>query len=119
MRGGLASAPMVVLAAVTAVATLSLPTFAVTVPFRLISYALLLLGSALGLFGIAMGVTVVVGHLSSLESVGKPFLAPLAPWRGGALLEDVLVRMPWTRHRKPVPFVPVERTFARTAGPTP
>lgn len=119
VRGGLASAPMVVLAAVTAVATLSLPTFAVTVPFRLISYALLLLGSALGLFGIAMGVTVVVGHLSSLESVGKPFLAPLAPWRGGALLEDVLVRMPWTRHRKPVPFVPVERTFARTAGPTP
>ncbi|QZA32160.1 spore germination protein [Hydrogenibacillus sp. N12] len=105
VRGGLASAPMIVLVAVSAVATLALPTFAVTVPFRLLSYGLLVLGSTLGLFGVAVGATVIAGHLASLESAGKPFLAPLAPWRGKALLEDAITRLPWSLHRLPVPFL--------------
>ena len=108
VRGGLASAPMIVLVAVSAVATLALPTFAVTVPFRLLSYVLLVLGATFGLFGVAVGVTIIAGHLASLDSAGKPFLAPLAPWRFQALLEDALSRLPWHAHRRPVPFVPRE-----------
>ncbi|HEY8394789.1 MAG TPA: spore germination protein [Thermaerobacter sp.] len=120
VRGGLASAPMIVLVAVSAVATLALPTFAVTVPFRLLSYLLLVLGSTFGLFGVAVGATVIAGHLASLESAGKPFLAPMTPWRGRALLEDALSRLPWTKHRVPGPFL--SRQDARgqgERGPTP
>lgn len=105
VRGGLASAPMVVLVAMAAVATLALPSFYISVPYRLLSYALLVLGGLLGLFGVAMGATVAVGHLAALESVGVPFLVPVAPWRG-RVVDDVLVRTPPLRRRAPLPFLP-------------
>lgn len=110
VRGGLASAPMVVLVAIAAVSTLALPTFAVTVPFRLLSYLLLVLGSTFGLFGVAVGATIIAGHVATLESAGKPFLSPVAPWRGKAMVEDTILRLPWRLHRRPTPFV------ARHAG---
>lgn len=112
VRGGLASAPMVVLVAVSAVATLALPTFAVTVPFRLLSYVLLVLGGTFGLFGVAVGATLIAGHLASLESAGKPYLSPVAPWRGAAL-EDTLFRVPWHLPRRPVPFVSLRAARGR------
>lgn len=116
VRGGLASAPLVVLVAVAAVATLALPSFYITVPYRLLSYGLLLLGGLLGLFGVALGVTVVVGHLAALESMGIPFLAPVAPWRGREL-DDTLVRTPPFKQQGPLAFLSPRARRSRGRGP--
>lgn len=104
VRGGFVSAPMVILIGLGAVSAFVIPAFATTIPFRILNYTLLVLAGTLGLFGMAMGLVVILAHLASLRSMGVPFLAPLAPLRIRGQ-EDVLVRLPWKLQRGRPPLV--------------
>lgn len=99
VSAGLVSTPMVIVAAITAVAGFAVPML--TDAMTVLRFALLILAGTMGGFGLTMGVLLLLVHISSLTSFGTPCMAPLAPVRREDL-KDALVRMPlWTMITRP------------------
>jgi hypothetical protein len=80
--------------ALTAIAKFSVAQYNVTLPIRLLRLTFMLLASIQGMFGIMVGTLFLMFHLFSLESFGKPYMAPLSPLRTTDL-KDTAVRAPW------------------------
>ncbi|MBP1989994.1 spore germination protein [Paenibacillus eucommiae] len=91
---GLVSAPMVMVVAITGIASFMIPHYSAGISFRLLRFPLMILAGMLGLLGIMMGIIVIYIHLCSLRSFGIPYLSPLAPMKGRDW-KDVLLRVPW------------------------
>lgn len=94
VQAGLVSAPMVIVVAITGIASFMIPRYALGTSFRMLRFPMILLGGSLGLLGIMLGFITVVIHLCTLRSFGVPYLTPLAPLKGHEL-KDTLVRSPW------------------------
>lgn len=63
-----------------------------------------------GLYGVLVGLILIVNHMLSLESFGVPYMAPVAPfhWRG---VRDAVVRAPvWFLRNRPGALKPLDRT---------
>ena len=85
---------MVIVVALTAIAKFSVAQYNITLPIRLLRLAFMLLASIQGMFGIMAGTLFLMFHLFSLESFGKPYMAPLSPLRTTDL-KDTAMRAPW------------------------
>ncbi len=94
VQAGLVSAPMVIVVAITGIASFMIPRYATGIAIRMLRFPIILLAGTLGLLGVMMGIIAIVIHLCSLRSFGVPYLAPLAPLKGREL-KDVLWRAPW------------------------
>ncbi|BAS26654.1 spore germination protein [Limnochorda pilosa] len=93
VSAGIVSAPMVILVAITGIASFTTPTYEMALAIRFLRFPVLVLGGMLGLYGLGLAVLAILVHLADLRSFGVPYLFPLAPLQPGALA-DVLVRRP-------------------------
>jgi len=101
VEAGLVSAAMVIVVSITAIASFTLPAFTMSIPIRILRFAMMGLGASLGLFGIVMGLFVVSLHLCSLRSFGAPYMSPFAPINL-ADQKDSLFRLPlWMLNSRP------------------
>jgi len=101
VQAGLVSAPMVIVVAITGIASFMLPRYITGIAIRMLRFPIILLAGTLGLLGIMMGIIAIVIHLCSLRSFGVPYLAPLAPLKGSEL-KDALWRSPiWKMDKRP------------------
>lgn len=94
VQAGLVSAAMVIVVAMTGIASFSIPAFNVAITFRLLRFIMLVAAGTLGFFGIIMVLMMILAHMSSLESFGVPYLSPLAP-SNAREFNDVFIRIPW------------------------
>ncbi|MEW6622705.1 MAG: spore germination protein [Bacillota bacterium] len=94
IRAGLASNIMVIVVAVTTIATFVLPVFEMQLSLRFIRFPLMVLASMFGLVGLFFGISILIAHLSAMETVGKPYLSPIAPFRTTEM-QDTFVRLPF------------------------
>jgi spore germination protein KA len=94
IKAGLASPPMVIIVAITAISSFTIPRIAFGLSARIFRFIFLFLGGTIGMFGIQFGIIILLIHLCSLRSFGQPYLQPFAPliWQD---LKDSLVRLPW------------------------
>lgn len=94
IRAGLASAAMVIVVSLTAIASFTNPTFGLGTAIRMLRLPMIFLAGSLGIFGIFAGILAILIHLVILRSLGLPYLAPLAPfiWEDQ---KDVVFRAPW------------------------
>lgn len=76
---GIVSAPMIIIVAITGIASFMIPRYAASIVTRLLRFPIMLLAGTLGLPGVMLGVILIVIHLSSLRSFGTPYLAPATP----------------------------------------
>jgi spore germination protein KA len=98
---GLVSSPMVMVVAITGIASFLLPHYSIGISIRLLRFPIMMLAGVLGLLGLLMGVIGIVIHLCSLRSFGVPYLSPIAPLMAGEW-QDVVMRPPaWTPQRRP------------------
>lgn len=84
---------MVIVVAITAIGSFSVPSMEASYPVRLLRFPLMLLAAGFGLYGVALGVLGILVHLVHLRSFGFPYLEPLAPFKTREL-RDVLMRAP-------------------------
>jgi len=70
---------MVIVIAVTGLASYSIPDYRLASAFRLFRWIFVLLALAMGLVGMACGFAVFTAVLCSMKSFGAPYLAPIAP----------------------------------------
>ncbi len=107
VRSGLVTPMIVIVVALTALASFSVPDPAVSFAVRLGRFVFIALAAVLGFYGLALGLFVLGIHMASLRSFGVPFLSPVGPWRPGSL--DVILRGPnWTLEKRPIHYRPLD-----------
>lgn len=99
VEAGLISPLMVIVVALTAIASFVVP--AQIDSGTVLRYFYLSLAGIAGGFGVIMGLLVTLLHLASLRSFGTPYLWPIAPL-DFASLKDVFIRAPlWALRTRP------------------
>ncbi len=91
---GLVSSPMVMVVAITGIASFLMPRYATGISIRILRFPIMILAGMLGLLGVMLGITTIVAHMCSLKSFGVPYFSPTAPLKIQSL-KDVLIRAPW------------------------
>lgn len=94
VEAGIISTPIIIVISLTGVAAYTIPKYSATLPFRVIRYLLMIFSSMLGFFGFAFGVIVLMIDMVMLESFGKPYMSPIAPF-DGRRIKDIVIRYPF------------------------
>lgn len=94
VAAGIVSPFIVIIVALTAIASFLIPNYSASTAIRFLRYPILLLAGSFGLVGIFWGLMILLLHLASLRSFGIPYLYPITPavpreW------QDVFYRAPW------------------------
>ena len=72
----------VIVVAVAAISGFTLPNRDMDAALRLLRFGMVLLAVFLGMFGLMLGLALIIWHLSTFESFGVPYTAPMS---GGGL----------------------------------
>ncbi|WP_211750205.1 spore germination protein [Paenibacillus sp. Marseille-Q4541] len=93
VEAGIISPSMVIVVSITAISSFVMPAYNMGISVRILRFPLMLISASFGLFGIFIGIGLILIHLSSLQSFGTPYLSPLSPFN---ILDqrDSLVRLP-------------------------
>ncbi|WP_121640533.1 spore germination protein [Virgibacillus sp. Bac330] len=93
VSAGVVSPIMVIVVALTAVASFTIPMYSVAISFRMVRFGFMVAAAFLGLYGIILAYIMVNIHIVNLKSFGVPYSTPYAPtfiddWK------DLILRMP-------------------------
>lgn len=108
VQAGIVSTVMVIVIAITAIASFTLPVYSMGVTYRILLFSFIFAAGMMGLYGISLAFIVLVIHVVNLTSLGVPYAAPLAPmfikdWR------ELFLRLPISFIKKrPVFLDPVD-----------
>ena len=100
VQAGLVSYIVIIIVSITSIAGFILSSTRLSNAMRVLTFAFLFLGAAFGLYGITIGVILLILHLSSLTTLDQPYLAPMAPLNLHDQ-EDQFLRLPlsWMKYR--------------------
>lgn len=90
VTAGLIGAPMVLVVAMTAIASFVVPSL--YEPVSLLRFVFIVIGGTLGLYGIALGCMLLLVNVCSLNNFGAPYMAPISPFSLRAM-RDTFVRL--------------------------
>lgn len=76
VEASLVSTIVVIVVALGAISSFAIPNEEFASTFRLLKFAMIFLGAVLGLYGIVLGVLLILIHLAKLESFGIPYMMP-------------------------------------------
>lgn len=105
VEASLVSTIVVIVVALTAIASFAIPNEEFSSTFRLLKFFMIFLGTVWGLYGIMLGVLILQIHLSSLESFGIPYMMPMV---SGSIddeveFQDFVMRKPiFTMRNRPL-----------------
>ncbi|MDC2867871.1 spore germination protein [Bacillus sp. BP-3] len=80
VQAGLVSPQMVIVVAITGIASFSIPSYDLAASARLIRFLLMALAATFGFYGLVLGTIIIIAHLNSLKSFGIPYLTPFSPF---------------------------------------
>ncbi|WP_282939520.1 spore germination protein [Paenibacillus sp. RC67] len=117
VQAGIVSAAMVIIVALTGIASFIIPHYDLGLAFRLLRFPIMILAGMFGLIGIACGLILIYLHLLSLRSFGTPYLTPLTPFSFSDW-KDTFVRVPWwlMKRRPSLPSNGTQRQPKNTRG---
>lgn len=101
VEAGIVSPLMVIVVAITAVASFMIPNFGFASAFRIWRFIMMIFASILGLYGIVLGLIIITTHLVRLTSFGVPYMTPFTTLgRTISDLKDTVVKMPLIKMRE-------------------
>ncbi len=92
VEAGIISSTMIIVIAFTAIAAFTVPSWEMAGSWRIVRYILLLFASLLGLYGLTIGICLLLIHLCALTSFNKPYLSPMSPFNPKEFI-DVFFRV--------------------------
>lgn len=93
VEAGIITPIMVIVVALTGIASFAVPAYNMAIAGRIIRFAFLILASLFGFYGITLGLILLVAHMNSLRSFGVPYLFPVIPPSVKGQ-KDTLLRLP-------------------------
>ncbi|MBP1155811.1 MULTISPECIES: spore germination protein [unclassified Paenibacillus] len=116
VEAGLVSPAMVIIVSLTAIANFVIPSYSIAISLRLLRFFMMMLAGSLGIFGILLGLFIIVFHLCSLRSFGVPYLSTFAPFHLDDQ-KDAILRVPrWAMFSRP--FYTKNRNYIRIGSET-
>ncbi|WP_245947884.1 spore germination protein [Paenibacillus sambharensis] len=104
VQAGIVSAPMVIIVALTGIASFTIPRFNLAITVRMLRFPLMIAASVLGVYGVMIGTYIIAAHLCQLRSFGVPYMSGYAPLRRKEL-KDIFVRAPWRKMKtRPITY---------------
>jgi len=101
VEAGLVSATLIIVVSTTAIASFVFPANDLSIATRLLRFPLIGLAASFGLFGIVIGVVLLIIHLCSLRSFGVPYMSSIAPYIKEDQ-KDAFIRLPyWLMRTRP------------------
>jgi len=101
VQAGIVSSIMVIIVAITGIASFTTPAYNLAISARLIRFVLMILAATFGFYGITLGLIIIIAHLNSLRSFGIPYLSPLSPVIPSDQ-KDAVLRFPlWSMFKRP------------------
>lgn len=101
VEAGIVSAAMVIVVAITAIASFANPSFNMAISIRILRFIFMLVAATFGLYGITLGLITLVLHLCSISSFGIPYMTPFAPMNISDQRDTIFRLPPWFRRGKP------------------
>lgn len=96
VTAGLIAAPMLIVVALTAISSSVISKL--HEPVAILRFGFIIIGGFTGLYGIMLGIAIMLTDICSVSPYGIPFSAPLSPFVKRAH-RDALIRRSWTRIR--------------------
>ena len=93
VSAGIVSPIMIIIVAITAITTFVTPNYEITTAFRLVRFLLIIASAIVGLYGIVIGLILLLIHLVRMKSFGIPYLAPAVDTNMSDL-KDTYIRAP-------------------------
>ena len=119
-QAGLISNIMVIIVAITATANFVAPVYSLATATRMLRFVLIIISAFFGLYGILLGLIVMVAHLASLRSFGVPYLAPVAPFNVKDQKDQLIIFPYWSMNRRPSYLrSPQQEKQSKTDSPSP
>lgn len=78
VQSGIVSRPMVIVVAMTGIASFAIPSFSTAIALRMLRFPFILLAAGYGVFGLSISLFILIMHLCSLQTFGVPFLEPVS-----------------------------------------
>jgi len=101
VQAGIVSAPVVIVVAMTGIASFAIPRYNFGTAYRLLRFPMLILAGLFGLYGIISGVFLMIIHLNGLRSFGVPYMSPIVS-PVPHTIKDIFVRAPrWMMTKRP------------------
>ncbi|MEK3948992.1 spore germination protein [Paenibacillus sp. FSL H7-0703] len=102
VNAGIVSPFLVIVVAVTAISSFSIPTYSAGITLRLLRFVGMLFAALLGMLGTILFFLLICIHLTKLKSFGVPYVTPFSPMRPSDW-KDVYIRAPISlMKRRPV-----------------
>jgi hypothetical protein len=110
VAAALTSNILLIIVALSALASFTTPTMAMSNTIRLLRFPFIILSSLLGGLGIMIGFAVLLCHLFKLKSFETPYMVPLYPFRRNNF-KDSFIRSPFTEINKRPEFLKARDTI--------
>lgn len=94
VRANVTSPLMVIVVAITAVASFAIPSYSLGIGFRMLRFPTIFLAAALGMYGVVLSFILINIHMVTLKTFGVNYLAPFVPYRFKDW-KDLMLRLPW------------------------
>ncbi|GIO38380.1 MULTISPECIES: spore germination protein [Paenibacillus] len=102
VQAGIVSATLVIIVSFTGIASFIFPIYSQGLAFRLLRFPMMFLAAVLGLYGIFLGLLMLLIHLMKLRSFGVPYFAPIMPFHPEGTLISVLRLPKWAAKNRPI-----------------
>ena len=90
---------LIIVVALTGLGNYAVPNYSVSVGVQLLRLGFIACGALLGMYGLMLGMTLLLTSLCAMRSLDRPFMAPAAPWRPHN--PDLVLRFPlWMQTRR-------------------
>lgn len=99
VQAGIVSPFLVIVVAVTAISSFSIPTYSAGITLRILRFLGMFSAATYGLFGVVMFFLLLCSHLVRLKSFGVPYVTPAVPYSMSDW-KDFLIRAPFGMMRK-------------------
>lgn len=100
VSANLVSPIMIIIVAITGIASYAIPDFSLNFSVRLLRFAYIILGYLIGFLGIGIGIYINILVLSNLKSFGVPFLAPFMPVTKANTGMETYISPIWKREKR-------------------
>lgn len=112
VNAGIVSPFLVIVVAVTAISSFSIPTYSAGITLRLLRFAGMLFAAILGMFGTILFFLLICIHLTKLKSFGVPYVTPFSPMRLSDW-KDMYIRAPISMMKKRPLMMKTQQTKRR------
>ena len=90
VQAGIVGPIMVIITALTAIGSFTIPDYSLSLATRVIRIPFMILAATLGIFGISMGMLLLLIYIADLRSFGVRYIRPLSPYRSSDLKQTLI-----------------------------